>query len=958
MTDTSRDTLMVIDGHSLAFRAFYALPPESFQLESGLHTNAIHGFLGMLLNLLDKERPTRIAVAFDLSRHSFRTEEYPEYKGTRGETPEEFKGQVEHLQQVLEAMNITVITKENFEADDILATLSLVAEQAGERVLVVSGDRDTFQLVDENVTLLYPVKGVSQLSRFTPDAVHEKYGVPPEHYPDIAALVGETSDNLPGVPGVGPKTAAKWINKYGDVYDIIASADAIKGKVGESLRAHIDDVERNRRLNRLRRDLELPVTLDDLRVRGVDHERVEQVFTELELRTMKARVQGLDGQLHKVKQRAVPVSGIDAGPNGAGANASAPAQATTASSFGQTHNGGLPVPVITAEPPVATKAASVTALLAWAASLGADATVGLAFEIADGGPIAMALATADESRVAALPDGSDTTTRESLHQWLAGEHPKAVHGLKQMLHELDRAGITAPRDAAERSVGEAVGGIVLDSELAWYLFDSTRSDYSLRASEDLFFTSQFEHEVADDALFDVAGEADEEASSNADGSAGPSGADRDTALAAWQTLVLGRELVRSLDTTRGGQVLRDIELPLSPVLAKMEATGIAVDVDGLEQLGDSFADKARDIASEAYKVIGHETNLASPKQLQQVLFDELGMPKTRKTKTGYSTNQAALTALYEQTQHPFLELLAAHRDATKLAQMVVSLRRTVADDGRIHTTYQQTGTATGRLSSTDPNLQNIPVRTEEGRRIRDQFVSAPEYETLISADYSQIEMRIMAHVSRDEGLIEAFNSGEDLHRYVGSKVFGVTPDEVTPEMRSKVKAMSYGLVYGLSAFGLANQLRITRDEAKDLMSGYFRRFGGVRDYLRNVVEQARVDGYTETIYGRRRPFGDLHSRDRRVRDNAERAALNAPIQGSAADIIKLAMLAVDRRLATQGLRSRLLLQVHDELILEVADGELEAVRDLVTDAMGNAASLDVPLDVHIGTGTSWNKAAH
>ncbi|WP_269453809.1 DNA polymerase I [Pseudoclavibacter sp. 13-3] len=942
---------MVIDGHSLAFRAFYALPPESFQLESGLHTNAIHGFLGMLLNLLDKERPTRIAVAFDLSRHSFRTEEYPEYKGTRGETPEEFKGQVEHLQQVLEAMNITVITKENFEADDILATLSLVAEQAGERVLVVSGDRDTFQLVDENVTLLYPVKGVSQLARFTPDAVQEKYGVPPEHYPDIAALVGETSDNLPGVPGVGPKTAAKWINKYGDVNDIIASAETITGKVGESLRAHIGDVERNRRLNRLRRDLELPVALDDLLVRGVDHERVEQVFTELELRTMKARVQGLDGQLHKVRQRAVPVSGIDVDASGA-------VEGTTASPVRQTHNGGLPVPVITAEPPAAVVAASVPALLAWAASLGADATVGLAFEVADGSPIAMALATADESRVAALPDSSDTTSRAALHQWLAGEHPKAVHGLKQALHELDRAGITAARDPEERSVGEAVGGVVLDSELAWYLFDSTRSDYSLRASEDLFFTSQFEHEAADETLFDVAGEVDDAASSAAGGSAIASGADRDTALAAWQTLVLGRELVRSLDTTRGGQVLRDIELPLSPVLAKMEATGIAVNVDGLEELGDSFADKARDIASEAYKVIGHETNLASPKQLQQVLFDELGMPKTRKTKTGYSTNQAALTALYEQTQHPFLDLLAAHRDATKLAQMVVSLRRTVADDGRIHTTYQQTGTATGRLSSTDPNLQNIPVRSEEGRRIRDQFVSGSEYETLISADYSQIEMRIMAHVSRDEGLIEAFNSGEDLHRYVGSKVFGVTPDEVTPEMRSKVKAMSYGLVYGLSAFGLANQLRISRDEAKDLMSGYFRRFGGVRDYLRNVVEQARVDGYTETIYGRRRPFGDLHSRDRRVRDNAERAALNAPIQGSAADIIKLAMLAVDRRLATQGLRSRLLLQVHDELILEVADGELDAVRGLVTDAMGNAASLDVPLDVHIGVGTSWNRAAH
>lgn len=924
VTET-RDTLMIIDGHSLAFRAFYALPPESFQLESGQHTNAIHGFLGMLLNLLDKERPTRIAVAFDLSRHSFRTEEYPEYKGTRGDTPEEFKGQVENLQQVLEAMNITVLTKENYEADDILATLSLTGEQSGAKVLVVSGDRDTFQLVDDQVTLLYPVKGVSTLTRYTPEAVHDKYGVPPEHYPDIAALVGETSDNLPGVPGVGPKTAAKWVNAYGDVHQIIANADQIKGKVGESLREHIADVERNRRLNRLRRDLELPVGLDDLKVREVDHERVEAVFTALELRTMKARVQGLDAQLHRSSQRAVPVEGIEGS-----ATAAAPSAIAVP--------GELRVPVITDEPPQPTRLASEAAALEWLAGVTADDTVGVSLQTVDQRPVAFGLAIASAGQptrvgFAALDDAA--AAGHPLLEWLSGNQPKAVHGLKQAIHQLDRIEAT-------------IDNVVVDSELAWYLFDSTRSDYSLAASEQLYFTHQFAHPDAD-ALFADTADAAEGAL------AGP---DAETAIAAWQTLLLGRALVRSLDTTRGGQVLRDIEQPLAPVLAQMEATGIAVNAEGLESLADTFTDRARDIASEAYKVIGHETNLASPKQLQQVLFDELGMPTTRKTKTGYSTDQASLSALYEKTQHPFLELLGAHRDATKLAQMVQTLRRSIADDGRVHTTYQQTGTATGRLSSTDPNLQNIPVRSEEGRRIRDQFVAGEGYETLISADYSQIEMRIMAHVSRDEGLIEAFNSGEDLHRYVGSKVFGVTPAEVTNEMRSKVKAMSYGLVYGLSAFGLAKQLGISRDEARDLMSGYFRRFGGVRDYLRNVVEQARVDGYTETIYGRRRPFGDLHSKNRVLRDNAERAALNAPIQGSAADIIKLAMIAVDRRLRDQGLTSRLLLQVHDELIVEVAPGERDAVTDLLVDAMGSAATLDVHLDVHVGVGPTWAQAAH
>ncbi|MFT8637960.1 MAG: DNA polymerase I [Pseudoclavibacter sp.] len=887
-------TLLIIDGHSLAFRAFFALPAESFRLESGVYTNAVHGFLSMLLMLIEHEQPTHLAVAFDVGRRSFRTDEYAEYKGTRPDTPEEFRGQIGNLQDVLRAMNVAVLTKDGFEGDDLLATLSTRGRSDGAKVLVVSGDRDSFQLIDDRVTVLYPIRGVSQLKRYTPAALEDKYGVPPEHYPDIAALVGETSDNLPGVPGVGPKTAAKWINRFGGVDDIIAHRDEIGGKVGESLAAHVDDVLRNRHLNRLVRDVPLAVTLDDLRIRAVDHRAVDDVFGRLQLRTMRSRVQNLDDHLRRRAE----------------ADGGAPAEPATAA------------PEVVQETPPAGRRLSAAAAADWLDAR-AGQTLGVVLETAAGNLAELGVAAPDDAVATAWDP--DAPGFERVAAWLRSDAAKVVN---------------ASKDACKTAwaAGADYAGLVGDPLLSWFLVDSARSDYSLAAAEPQFFAADFPHPDPDDLLA-----ADTPPAS---------------ALQAWQALMLDR-LLQGILAARGGLgVLTDIELPLSRVLARMETAGIAVDAGQLAELDDTLQDRARDIASEAFKTIGHEVNLASPKQLQTVLFDELHMPRTRATKTGYSTNAAALESLYARTEHPFLEHLLAHRDATKLDQMVVTLIRSIAADGRIHTTYLQTGAATGRLSSLDPNLQNIPVRSEEGRHIRDAFVVGEGFESLVSADYSQIEMRIMAHLSGDEGLIEAFRSGEDLHRYVGSKVFGVTPAEVTPEMRSKVKAMSYGLVYGLSAFGLSRQLRISRDEAKSLMSGYFQRFGGVRDYLRNVVEQARVDGYTQTIYGRRRPFPDLASSNRVLRDNAERAALNAPIQGSAADIMKLAMLRVERALQEAGLRSRTLLQVHDELILEVAPGELDAVQRLVTDAMGDAAELSVPLDVHIGVGPTWAKAAH
>lgn len=898
-----RKTLLLIDGHSLAFRAFYALPPESFRTADGVYTNAIHGFLLMLLSLLENERPTHLAVAFDLSRESFRTAEYPEYKGTRGDTPPEFLGQTDWLQKVLAAMRIATVTKPDYEADDILATLSTRGAAEGFRVFVVSGDRDTIQLINDDVTLLYPVKGVNVLTRYDEPTVVEKYGVTPAQYQDLAALVGEASDNLPGVPSVGPKTAAKWIQHYGSLTEILAHRDEIRGKVGESFREHAGNAIRNRRLNQLVRDLDVGVDIDELKLTHVDVGAVDEVFGTLELRTAGARVRQLGEGLQRKE----------------GGSAPAPRPQVARPATSNTPD-ARPTGVVDAEPP-RPGALAEPLLPDWLTS---GILVGVCLESThDDGHIALGIASAD-----AVADWSGTREQfagSPLQEWLASDEPKAVHDAKGTLH-------------LAWSLGIDIGGIVADSELTWFVADSTRSAYTLEAAAEQFFTAELQRPDPNQLV--------------------PETEPASAATRAWFALGLHTLLVDGLAPEARDVILAQIEVPLSRVLAEMEETGIAVDREGLEGLSAEMGARMAQISDQAFASIGHEVNLASPKQLQEVLFGELNLPKTRKLKTGYSTDAEALADLAISTEHEFPLLLLQHRDVTKLRQMVETLIKSVAPEGRIHTRYSQTGAATGRLSSADPNLQNIPVKTEEGKRIRSMFVTGKGYTGLLSADYSQIEMRIMAHMSKDAGLIEAFRSGEDLHRFVGGRVFGVAPEEVTPAMRSKVKAMSYGLVYGLSAFGLARQLRIPQREAQDLMSGYFQRFGGVRDYLREVVEQARRDGFTTTLYGRRRLFPGLSSSNRVVRDNAERAALNAPIQGTAADIMKLAMLTVAERLRTEGLESRMLLQVHDELIFDVAPGERERLEALVVEAMAGAASLDVPLDVHVGFGANWNAAAH
>jgi len=883
----SKPTLLLIDGHSLAFRAFYALSPDSFRIPSGQHTNAVHGFISMMLNILQNEKPTHLAVAFDLSRSSFRTDEYPEYKGTRGETPPEFNGQTELLQEALEAMGIITITKVNYEADDIIASLADQGSAAGYRVLIVSGDRDTFQLIQDDVTILYPVKGVMNLNRMTDEAVLEKYGIHAKQYPDLAALVGETSDNLPGVPGVGPKTAAKWLVQYGNLQGVLDAAGEIPGKVGESLREHQGLAVRNRRLNHLVRDLDIGYSFDAFVLKPVEEDKVRETFAKLHFRSLLERVlkaRGTTGTKSNVE--VVEVSD----------------EAPTKKSPAPT--GELPAKELNDPKGLLSGKQAVSVYLRFE-------------EEGDKSLLEVGLATKSD-RI--LLTGKAIT--KGVLDFLGSASEKIVYDSKNAERSMLELGLT-------------LSGVSDDPLLAAYIDNPLRKGYEIESLAEEYLG------VA------IASQSDELAAQLPNASE-----------LAWYLFQINEALATRLTESKQVVVYQDIELPSSHTLAKMETAGITLDVKTLSDMISELDSEIAGIASDCYKIIGKEINLASPKQLQTVLFEDLGMKGTSKVKTGFSTNAEALTPLFEQTAHPFLEKLLQHRELTKIRQIVETIIKSVAVDGRIHTSYVQTGTSTGRLSSENPNLQNIPIRSDRGRKIRDSFIVGKGFDQILTADYSQIEMRILAHLSGDAGLIEAFRSGEDLHKFVGSRIYGVKPEEVTSAMRSKVKAMSYGLVYGLSEYGLAKQLRISNADAKQLMADYFERFGGVKRYLAQVVDEAKLDGFTKTTYGRRRPFDDLNSKIFALKENARRAALNAPIQGTAADIMKLAMINVDKALVKAGVQSRILLQVHDELVLEVAKGELEQVKAIVIQEMTSASKLDVPLEVNVGVGKSWGEAAH
>ena len=862
---SSAKRLLLIDGHSLAYRAFYALPVENFATASGQPTNAIYGFASMLINLIRDEKPTHIAAAFDVSRKTFRSEKFPEYKAQRSATPDEFRSQTSYLFDLVKSFGVRHFAVEGFEADDVIATFAKRAEAEGFEVLICTGDRDSFQLVNEQTTVLYPKKGVADLARMTPAAVEAKYGLTPAQYPDYAALRGDPSDNLPSIPGVGEKTAAKWIVEYNSLENLLTHADEIKGKVGESLRENLASVRLNHELTHLRADMEIDASIADLKWNGVDSPALNQLLDNLEIKALKERVKAIGGE-QKVESK----------------------KATSA------------------EPQVQGKLLSSAELDKKISGVKDPISLYCQWE---GGEIqAFAVALNDEELY--LVEGSD------FGAWFSDEQvQKYVHGGKEIARKYPLA------------------GIVFDTELAAYLINPGGRNLTLADLTERF-------------LGLVNAEREETLFESFDG------------LGALSIHQLVPILRNELDERNMGELMSKLEIPVLVDLAEMEKVGVGVDLGKLQELSSFFAaEVARETAS-AHKEAGHEFNVGSPKQLQVVLFEELGLPKTKKIKTGFTTDAESLDWLMAKTGHPLIAHLLRIRETSKLLTTVEGLITATAQDGRIHTNFQQTVAATGRLSSTNPNLQNIPVRTEEGRRIRDCFVSQNPYTVLLTADYSQIEMRIMAHLSKDARLIEAFKSGEDLHSTVASLVFGVKPADVDPEMRRQIKAMSYGLAYGLSSYGLAQQLDLSPGDAAALMDKYYERFGGIRDYLKSVVKEAATKGYTETILGRRRYLPDLTSDIRARREVAERMALNAPIQGSAADIIKVAMISVISRIKREGLKSRMLLQVHDELICEVAKGEEETLSTLIREEMGGAFDLSVPLDVNIGIGTSWDLAAH
>ena len=857
--------LLLIDGHSMAYRAFYALPAENFTTASGQHTNAIYGFATMLLSLLTSEKPTHVAVAFDVSRKTFRSEIFPEYKANRAKTPDEFRSQMSYLHELVSAFGITQFEVEGYEADDILATITKRAEKEGAEVFICTGDRDSFQLVNDKTTVLYPKRGVSDLARMTPEAVQEKYGMSPAQYPDFAALRGDPSDNLPSIPGVGEKTAAKWVVEYGSLQELLSNVDKVGGKVGQALRDSIDNVIRNRELTQLVAEVPLDLSIDALAWSGVDEAMTNPLFDRLEFKTLKDRMKPI--LLKGTGKSAEPELALFADEMSEGVLTPAELDAKIAKHKGE---------------------------------------IAIAFSLQEEKLHRYAVAFSKEDIFLVHSSAmGDWATNASI--------PKIAHDAKSLA----------------RSNG--LVGVGFDTSLAAYLVNP-----GVRAQE----LKDLQERWGDGSAINF------------------SSPEQELLTSARALFTLKDSLTRELKERGLWDLFNDMELPIAALLAKMESLGIAVDKKELDKLAAYFEGEVRRETKAAHDAVGHEFNVASPKQLQVVLFDELKLPKTKKIKTGYTTDAESLDWLHQKSGHPVLTSLLRIRETKKLGTTVEGLIAEIAKDGRIHTHFQQTVAATGRLSSTGPNLQNIPVRTEEGRTIRNCFIAGKGYVGLLTADYSQIEMRIMAHLSHDEKLLKAFESGEDLHATIAGEIFGVKAHDVDPEMRRQIKAMSYGLAYGLSSYGLSAQLDISPPAAQDLMDKYFERFGGIRDYLKVVVEDARKVGYTETIMGRRRYLPDLMHDNRQRREVAERMALNAPIQGSAADIIKLAMLKVQAAIEKEKLSSRLLLQIHDELIVEVVKGEEEKITTLVKREMGAAYPLRAPLDVSAGLGLTWHEAAH
>lgn len=950
MTVPTNETLLVVDGHSLAFRAFFALPVDNFSTSSGQATNAVWGFATMLAQVIDAEKPDHLGVAFDVKGGTFRNEMLPQYKGTREAAPEELLTQLPLIQRMLTALGVTYIEKPGFEGDDVIATLATMGDKAGYHTLVLSGDRDAFQLVDDNVTVLYPGHHFKDLKHMTPQSIIDKYKVTPAQYPDLAALRGETADNIPGVPGVGDGFAAKWINQFGSLDGICEHADEIGGKKGESLRANIDQVKLNRKVNALVRDVDLGVDIEDLTFGTVDVAQIDALFKELEFgpRT-KSRVL----KTFNTGAKASNTSGAGESTNNEqneqdsslDLNLPEPTSITAPEQFDEwvkAHRVEVKVPGEIADFTVSDYGDGSQRHAICGDAVGHAWTVVAWGDERPGRATAQAIAVATATSAAIVPLPITDTLRAQLARFLKSEHSRTiVHGYKELLHLLGAVDLDMDLP-------------MFDTKLAGYLAQPDFHADSLKQAAEHFLDIHFtETEQPSQGTLDFDDDQVEEDPNEH--------RLRDLAIIRSLAVTLGP----IIDEREQCWLMRAIELPVSRVLHGMEHTGAKVDSVRLVSMRDQFAAEARQAQEMAWEYAGTEINLQSPKQLQKVLFEDMGLKPTKRTKSGsYTTNAAALQDLYvksvdNERANGFLGALLRHREINKLKQIVQTLiDATNTSDERIHTTFEQTVAATGRLSSVDPNLQNIPNRNAAGREIRGVFVPGEGYEALMSCDYSQVELRIMADLSDDEALIEAFRSGADFHKYVASMVYKLPVDQITGDQRSHVKAMSYGLAYGLSTYGLAQQLKIAPREAEALKNRYFDTFGKVHDYLESLVANAREKGYTETIFGRRRYFPALHSTNRVAREAAERAALNAPIQGSAADIMKIAMIRAEQTLAEAHVKSRIILQIHDELVVEIAPGEGDQVTELVRNAMEHAVDLAVPLDVSCGIGSDWQLAAH
>lgn len=950
VTVPTNETLLVVDGHSLAFRAFFALPVDNFSTSSGQATNAVWGFATMLAQVIDAENPDHLGVAFDVKGGTFRNEMLPQYKGTREAAPEELLTQLPLIQRMLTALGVTYIEKPGFEGDDVIATLATMGDKAGYHTLVLSGDRDAFQLVDDNVTVLYPGHHFKDLKHMTPQSIIDKYKVTPAQYPDLAALRGETADNIPGVPGVGDGFAAKWINQFGSLDGICEHADEIGGKKGESLRANIDQVKLNRKVNALVRDVDLGVDIEDLTFGTVDVAQIDALFKELEFgpRT-KSRVL----KTFNTGAKASNTSGAGESTNNEqneqdsslDLNLPEPTSITAPEQFDEwvkAHRVEVKVPGEIADFTVSDYGDGSQRHAICGDAVGHAWTVAAWGDERPGRATAQAIAVATATSAAIVPLPITDTLRAQLARFLKSEHSRTiVHGYKELLHLLGAVDLDMDLP-------------MFDTKLAGYLAQPDFHADSLKQAAEHFLDIHFtETEQPSQGTLDFDDDQVEEDPNEH--------RLRDLAIIRSLAVTLGP----IIDEREQCWLMRAIELPVSRVLHGMERTGAKVDSVRLVSMRDQFAAEARQAQEMAWEYAGTEINLQSPKQLQKVLFEDMGLKPTKRTKSGsYTTNAAALQDLYvksvdNERANGFLGALLRHREINKLKQIVQTLiDATNTSDERIHTTFEQTVAATGRLSSVDPNLQNIPNRNAAGREIRGVFVPGEGYEALMSCDYSQVELRIMADLSDDEALIEAFRSGADFHKYVASMVYKLPVDQITGDQRSHVKAMSYGLAYGLSTYGLAQQLKIAPREAEALKNRYFDTFGKVHDYLESLVANAREKGYTETIFGRRRYFPALHSTNRVAREAAERAALNAPIQGSAADIMKIAMIRAEQTLAEAHVKSRIILQIHDELVVEIAPGEGDQVTELVRNAMEHAVDLAVPLDVSCGIGSDWQLAAH